>query len=244
MAELTGKSCLVTGGSRGIGRAIALELGRHCACVAVAYHSDEIAHGHEAQPNAVTAEIMASGGQAFAIGCDVRDPASINAAVASVIERSGSVDILVNNAGITRDRSLAKMSQRGVGCRPPDEPVERLPPDRTGAAAHGRSRLRPGHQPQLRRRSPRQLRSGELRRGQGRDRRLHQVRGARARPQGRHGQRDRARLHRDPDDRSHARRRPHPDPREDPDGSVRASGGDRRVLSPSSSRKATTSPVR
>ena len=111
MAELTGKSCLVTGGSRGIGRAIALELGRHGACVAVAYHSDEIGHGHEEQADAVTAEITASGGQAYAIGCDVRDPASISAAVASVKEHSGSVDILVNNAGITRDRSLAKMSQ-------------------------------------------------------------------------------------------------------------------------------------
>jgi 3-oxoacyl-(acyl-carrier-protein) reductase len=110
MAELTGKSCLVTGGSRGIGRAIALELGRHGACVAVAYHSDEIGHGHEEQADAVTAEITASGGQAYAIGCDVRDPASISAAVASVKEHSGSVDILVNNAGITRDRSLAKMS--------------------------------------------------------------------------------------------------------------------------------------
>jgi 3-oxoacyl-(acyl-carrier-protein) reductase len=110
MAELTGRSCLVTGGSRGIGRAIALELGRHGACVAVAYHSDEIGHGHEEQADAVTAEITASGGQAYAIGCDVRDPASISAAVASVKEHSGSVDILVNNAGITRDRSLAKMS--------------------------------------------------------------------------------------------------------------------------------------
>ena len=110
MAELTGRSCLVTGGSRGIGRAIALELGRRGACVAVGYHSDEIGHGHEEQADAVTAEIISSGGQAFAIGCDVRDPASISAAVASVKEHSGSVDILVNNAGITRDRSLAKMS--------------------------------------------------------------------------------------------------------------------------------------
>ncbi len=110
MAELEGKSCLVTGGSRGIGRAIALELGRHGACVAVAYHSDEIGHNHEEQAHEVTAEITAAGGQAYAIGCDVRDPASITAAVASVKEQFGSVDILVNNAGITRDRSLAKMS--------------------------------------------------------------------------------------------------------------------------------------
>ena len=75
------------------------------------YHSDEIGHGHEEQADAVAAEITASGGQAYAVGCDVRDPASISAAVASVKEHAGSVDILVNNAGITRDRSLAKMSQ-------------------------------------------------------------------------------------------------------------------------------------
>jgi len=48
---------------------------------------------------------------AHAIGCDVRDPASIEMAVASVVERFGNVDVLINNAGITRDRSLAKMSQ-------------------------------------------------------------------------------------------------------------------------------------
>ncbi len=111
MAELTGKSCLVTGGSRGIGRAIALELGRHGACVAVAYHSDDVGHNHEDQAHEVTAEIAASGGQAYAIGCDVRDSASIETAVAGVIERGGGIDVLVNNAGITRDRSLAKMSQ-------------------------------------------------------------------------------------------------------------------------------------
>jgi 3-oxoacyl-(acyl-carrier-protein) reductase len=111
MGELTGKACLVTGGSRGIGREIALELGRHGGSVAVGYHSDEIGHNHEEQANEVTAEIAAAGGQADAIGCDVRDPASIASAVASVVERFGNVDVLVNNAGITRDRSLAKMSQ-------------------------------------------------------------------------------------------------------------------------------------
>ncbi len=111
MAELTGKSCIVTGGSRGIGRAIALELGRRGASVAVGYHPEEIGHNHEEQADEVTADIAASGGQAYAIGCDVRDPASISATVQSVKEHFGSVDILVNNAGITRDRSLAKMSQ-------------------------------------------------------------------------------------------------------------------------------------
>ena len=112
MAELTGKCCLVTGGSRGIGRAIALELGRHGASVAVAYFPDEIGHGNnKAEADEVIAEIAKSGGQAFAFGCDVRDPASMETAVASVAEHFGKIDVLVNNAGITRDRSLAKMSQ-------------------------------------------------------------------------------------------------------------------------------------
>jgi 3-oxoacyl-(acyl-carrier-protein) reductase len=104
MAELTGKACLVTGGSRGIGRAIALELGRHGAFVAVGY-----AH-NKAAAEAVAAEIATSGGKSFAFGCDVQDAGAIEPAVAAVVERLGKIDVLVNNAGITRDRSLAKMS--------------------------------------------------------------------------------------------------------------------------------------
>jgi len=104
MADLTGKACLVTGGSRGIGRAIALELGRHCASVAVGYANNKAA------ADEAVAEIASSGGQAFAFGCDVQDPDAVEAAVASVVERFGTIDVLVNNAGITRDRSLAKMS--------------------------------------------------------------------------------------------------------------------------------------
>jgi acetoacetyl-CoA reductase len=104
MTELTGKACLVTGGSRGIGRAIALELGQHGASVAVGYASNQEA------AERVAGEIAARGGQAFAFGCDVQDAQAIEGAVASVIERFGKIDALVNNAGITRDRSLAKMS--------------------------------------------------------------------------------------------------------------------------------------
>jgi 3-oxoacyl-(acyl-carrier-protein) reductase len=104
MTELTGKACLVTGGSRGIGRAIALELGRHGAFVAVGY-----AH-NKAAAEEVGAEIATSGGKSFAFGCDVQDPEAIEPAVARVVEQFGKIDVLVNNAGITRDRSLAKMS--------------------------------------------------------------------------------------------------------------------------------------
>jgi 3-oxoacyl-(acyl-carrier-protein) reductase len=104
MAELTGTACLVTGGSRGIGRAIALELGRHGASVAVGY-----AHNREAAEE-VAAEVATSGGQSLAFGCDVQDPEAVETAVAGVVKRFGKIDVLVNNAGITRDRSLAKMS--------------------------------------------------------------------------------------------------------------------------------------
>jgi len=104
MTDLTGKACLVTGASRGIGRAIALELGRSCASLAVGY-----ANNKEAADD-VAAEIVSSGGQSFVFRCDVQDPEAIAPAVASVIERFGKIDVLVNNAGITRDRSLAKMS--------------------------------------------------------------------------------------------------------------------------------------
>jgi 3-oxoacyl-(acyl-carrier-protein) reductase len=104
MTELRGRACLVTGGSRGIGRAIALELGRQGASVAVGYAQNKAA------AEEVAAEIAKSGGESFAFGCDVGDPEAIAPAVANVLERFGKVDVLVNNAGITRDRSLAKMS--------------------------------------------------------------------------------------------------------------------------------------
>ena len=104
MADLTGKACLVTGASRGIGRAIALELGRNCASVAVGYANNKEA------ADEVVAEIASSGGQSFAFRLDVQDPAAVEPAVASVVEAFGKIDVLVNNAGITRDRSLAKMS--------------------------------------------------------------------------------------------------------------------------------------
>jgi 3-oxoacyl-(acyl-carrier-protein) reductase len=104
MADLTGAACLVTGGSRGIGRAIALELGRRGASVAVGYALNAEAAGE------VAAEISQSGGPSFAFACDVQDPDAIEPAIAGVVERLGKIDVLVNNAGITRDRSLAKMS--------------------------------------------------------------------------------------------------------------------------------------
>jgi 3-oxoacyl-[acyl-carrier protein] reductase len=93
-ASLEGKTALVTGGSRGIGRAIAVELGRAGAAVVLAYNSAR----DEAQ--AVATEI---GGRA--VQADVSDPESAKA----LVEEAGELDILVNNAGVTRDGLLARM---------------------------------------------------------------------------------------------------------------------------------------
>ena len=94
-ASLDGKTALVTGASRGIGRAIALELGRAGASVVVGYRS-----GRD-EAEAVAAEI---GGRA--VQADVSDAAS----AAALVEAAGDVDVLVNNAGLTRDGLLARMS--------------------------------------------------------------------------------------------------------------------------------------
>lgn len=105
MQELEGRAALVTGGSRGIGRAICLELARRGARVAVNYQSNATLAA------AVVAEIVAAGGEAFAIQGDVSQSASASALVKATVERFGGLDILVNNAGITRDGLLMRMSE-------------------------------------------------------------------------------------------------------------------------------------
>src|SRR5207302_10869087 len=100
---LDGKSGLVTGGGRGIGRAIALELGRHGANVAVGYSGNT-----EAAESAVV-ELRDIGVDAIAVKGNVARPEEVKPAIASVAERFGRIDFLVNNAGITRDRTLSKM---------------------------------------------------------------------------------------------------------------------------------------
>ena len=101
--DLQGKVALVTGASRGIGRAIALELAGCGAVVAVNYRA-----GAEAA-EAVVKEIEASGGRAQALQADVSESADIDRLVKATTDALGSLDILVNNAGITRDNLLLRM---------------------------------------------------------------------------------------------------------------------------------------
>lgn len=104
MRSLEGMSALVTGASRGIGAAIALELGRRGAAVAVNYAGSASAAAD------VVAAIEADGGQALALQADVSDRAACAALVEAAASEMGSLEILVNNAGITRDGLLVRMS--------------------------------------------------------------------------------------------------------------------------------------
>ncbi|MBF1705868.1 MAG: SDR family NAD(P)-dependent oxidoreductase, partial [Selenomonas sp.] len=100
---LDGKIALVTGGSRGIGRAIALRLAEEGAKVAINYA------GNQTAAEEVKAIIEQHGGTAMIIQTDVSDSTAAAEMVARVHEELGGLDILVNNAGITRDTLLVRM---------------------------------------------------------------------------------------------------------------------------------------
>ena len=102
-ASLDGQTALVTGASRGIGRAVALALAGEGAEVVVNYASSPDA------AEAVVAEIQAIGGSAYSLQADVADEASVEDLFKTVLKRSGRIDVLVNNAGITRDGLLMRM---------------------------------------------------------------------------------------------------------------------------------------
>jgi 3-oxoacyl-[acyl-carrier protein] reductase len=95
--SLAGRVAVVTGGSRGIGRAVAEELAASGAAVAIAFREREM------PAREVEAGIQAAGGRAWAARCDVREEASVARFVEQATAALGPVDILVNNAGITRD---------------------------------------------------------------------------------------------------------------------------------------------
>ena len=103
--KLEGKKALVTGASRGIGRAIALALAAEGADVVVNYA------GSEAAAKAVAAEIEAMGRKALVLQADISSNESATAMVDAAVKEFGRIDILVNNAGITRDGLLMRMKE-------------------------------------------------------------------------------------------------------------------------------------
>jgi 3-oxoacyl-[acyl-carrier protein] reductase len=101
--ELSGKVALVTGASRGIGRAIAIQLAAQGAIIVAAARGENAA--------GTVATISARGGRAESVGVDVTDRAALEALPGTIIERYGRLDIVVSNAGITRDQLLMRMKR-------------------------------------------------------------------------------------------------------------------------------------
>lgn len=100
MGALDGKAALVTGAAKRIGRSLALGLARAGADVAITYL------GSEAEAQQTADELKSSGVRAVAVRCDVREPESVQGAVAAVVAEFGKLDLLVNNAGIFQTAAL------------------------------------------------------------------------------------------------------------------------------------------
>lgn len=100
MGKLEGKIALVTGGGRGIGRAIAIELGKEGATVVVNYNSSATL------AEEVVTQLKTNGGDGMAVQADVSNPDQVTALFKAIHEAYGRIDIVVNNAGITRDNVI------------------------------------------------------------------------------------------------------------------------------------------
>ncbi|WP_054708414.1 3-oxoacyl-[acyl-carrier-protein] reductase [Bacillus sp. JCM 19041] len=103
---LTNKTAIVTGASRGIGKAIAIELAKKGANIVVNYA------GNQSRAEEVVSDIKSLGRDVFAYQADVANSEEVNAMMKEAISRFGSIDILVNNAGITRDNLLMRMKEQ------------------------------------------------------------------------------------------------------------------------------------
>lgn len=103
--DLSGKIALVTGGSRGIGRQIAVTFAEYGAFVVVNYN------GSEKRAKEVVKEIEEKGGKALAVQCNVAEFDKAKELIDQIVKDFGRLDILVNNAGITRDNLIMKMSE-------------------------------------------------------------------------------------------------------------------------------------
>lgn len=105
MGKLVGKTAVVTGASRGIGRAIALQLASEGANVVVNFS------GSEQKAQQVVSEIEQLGAKAIAVQANVSDSDSVQNLMSAAVEQFGSIDVLVNNAGITRDNLIMRMKE-------------------------------------------------------------------------------------------------------------------------------------
>ena len=129
MFDLTGKVAIVTGGSRGIGRAVSLVLGRQGADVAFLDRAACLVDDHTQK------DVMAMGRRSVCIGGDVTDPASCKELVDATLKEFGRIDILVNNAGIFRDNLAIKITDEAW--------AEVIETNLTGAFYMARAVLRP-----------------------------------------------------------------------------------------------------
>ena len=104
MGRLEGQVAIVTGASRGIGRAVAKELADYGASVVVNYNQSPDAAA------SLVDEITGGGSKAIAVQANVGEPAEVNSLVEKTIEEFEKIDILINNAGVNRDRTIRRMS--------------------------------------------------------------------------------------------------------------------------------------
>jgi NAD(P)-dependent dehydrogenase (short-subunit alcohol dehydrogenase family) len=113
MSDLAGRTAIVTGGARGIGRAVCELLAERGCRLVVNYNASAAAAAD------LVAAVNAGGGEAVAVAGSIADPATGPALASAAIEAFGRIDILVNNAGVTRDATVRKMtdeSRSGSGC--------------------------------------------------------------------------------------------------------------------------------
>ena len=134
---LTNQVALVTGASRGLGKAIALALAQEGASIAAVARSEDALQD-------TLAAIRTAGGVAEPFALDVADGVAVESTVEKITARFEHIDILVNNAGVTRDGLLARMSSE-LGHRYQYEPEGSLQPDQAGRPSHGQATRGPDH---------------------------------------------------------------------------------------------------